>query len=105
MKKLVFNFLISVIAGFIDFCGEVVDFLEKDVKKKVPMKVQIKNLALLLIIFLFITNPSMNTFKEFRNRNSEHNEFMYRVNNCFLFSIYNSDYGKYIGIAGNFFRI
>ncbi len=54
---------------------------------------------LVLTMFLFLTNPSLKDFKEFLGRDSKVTR---RKNNFLLFSIYEVDNKKYVGILKNF---
>lgn len=59
-------------------------------------------LPLLLLVFI-ITNPSIKAFKNYIGTSSDNN--LRRVNNFFLFSIYEYYDERYVGIASNFFEL
>ena len=65
-----------------------------------------RNLLVVAILSLFImvlTNPSLKTFKDYLGARSEVG--LRRTSNCFLFSTYQCNGQKYIGLFGNFFKI
>lgn len=60
-----------------------------------------------LLIVLISTNPSRSDFKDFLGYPSYMYELMEvkREGNYFVCSIYSASEGKYIGFAGNFYKI
>ena len=61
-----------------------------------------------VLLFLTVTNPGMQRFKEFDTQqkgNSRRLPFQRRVSNFFIYSVYETSTDRYLGIAGNFFDI